>query len=150
MAFTVYGLMTSATPAGPYWTSGDVTAITGANPPVGANFYGFVDGEQRSKFFYSSNLLGPAGAVALPTLATPNVVPTGFVQIGTSAIYASSQTAYVPVPAGGAAGITGASCGELFFTVQIQGGSPDAGSPVGYFVDPYTLFLVAAAAFELP
>lgn len=146
MAFTVYGLMTSS--GGPYWTSSDVTNITGANPAPGANIYGFIEGQQLSKFFYSSNALGPAGAVALPTLVIPPTVPIGAVQIGTSAIFAVQQQAFIPDLQG--SGFTTATTGQLYFAVQYAAGSPDAGSPAQFLVDPYTLFLVASATAELP
>lgn len=146
MAFTIYGLMTTS--GGPYWTSSDVTAITGANPAAGVNVYGFVSGEQKSKFFYSSNSLGPYGAVSLPTLLVPNTVPFGAVQIGTSAIFFVQAQAFIPDPTG--SGFAAPQGGQLYFAVQPTAGSPDAGSPTQFLVDPYTLLIVAAAAAELP
>jgi hypothetical protein len=149
MAFTVYGLMTSnATAGGPYWTSSDVVAITGINPAVGTNIFGFVDNEMRGRFFQSSNALGPAGAEALPTLAAPNFVPAGYVQLGTSAIYAQPAQAFVPDPAGGA--FAAAQAGMLFFSVSYAAGGRDAGSPVNFWVDPSTPFFIAAATAEFP
>lgn len=62
MAFTIYGLLASnATAGGPYWTSSDVIAITGANPAVGANIFGFVDQEMRGRFFTA---VTPTGSLA--------------------------------------------------------------------------------------
>lgn len=141
MAFTVYGLQTAA--GGPYSASGDTTAITGGNPAVGANLYGFVTGEGVCKFFASSNGAQPYGAVNLPQFVTPNTVPIGAVQIGTSAIWAV-QSSY------GFGFNTSTQVGQLYFAVQAQAGSPDVGSPQEFLVDPYTVFLVAAANFQLP
>lgn len=133
MAFTVYGLTSTATPPGPYQNSStDVTAITGGNPAVGAYLYGFVSGMQLSKFFYSS----AGGTLALPQFVTPNALPTGATQIGTSAIYQSQYTDTNNNLRGGA----------LYFAVQPQPGSPDAGSPQQFEVDPYTIFLVASSS----
>jgi hypothetical protein len=146
MAFLVYGLMTSS--GGPYWTSSDVTNITGANPAPGVNVYDFVTGDQRARFFTSSNALGPAGPVALPTLVNPNSVPIGAVQIGTSAIWFVQAQAGIPDPSG--FGFTALTGGQLFFAVQFAAGSPDAGSPGQFLVDPYTLILVASTTAELP
>ena len=146
MAFTVYGLMTSS--GGPYWTSSDVTNITGANPAAGVNVYGFIEGQQLAKFFTSSNANGPAGAVALPTLVVPNTVPIGALQVGTSAIFFVQAQAGVPDPSG--FGFTALTGGQLYFAVQFAAGSPDAGSPSQYLVDPYTLILVAAASAQYP
>lgn len=143
MAFTVYGLMTSGTPAGPYYTSSDVTAITGGSPAVGALLYGFVTGGGVSKFFVSTaNSTGIyGGTVVLPALATPNTVPIGAVQIGTSAIWATEQAYPWGLNEGEATG-------QLYFAVTPAAGSPDVGSPTQYEVDPYTLFIVAAANYQ--
>lgn len=146
MAFTIYGLQVAT--GGPYTNGGDTVAITGANPAAGVNFYGFVTGEQKSKFFYSSAGAGPYGAVALPTLVVPNTVPFGAVQIGTSAIFLVQAQAFIPDPTG--SGFTAAQGGQLYFAVQLAAGSPDAGSPAQFLVDPYTLLFVAAGTSELP
>lgn len=146
MAFTVYGLQTAN--GGPYAAGGDTVSITGANPAAGVNVYGFVTGEQKSKYFYSSNGAGPFGAVALPTLVVPSSVPIGAVAIGTSAIFAVQAQAFIPDPTG--SGFTAAQTGQLYFAVQLAAGSPDAGSPAQFLVDLYTLLFVAASTFELP
>jgi hypothetical protein len=102
-----------------------------------------VTGQGYSKFFASSNGNATYGQVALPALVAPNTVPIGFVQLGTSALWASQQ-AY-PFGQG-----ESYMAGQLYFALTITAGSPDVGSPAEYLVDPYTLFLVAADTYELP
>lgn len=72
----------------------------------------------------------------------------GAVQIGTSAIWIVQAQAFIPDPTGSA--FTAAQGGQLYFTLQLAAGSPDAGSPAQFLVEPYTLFFVAAGSAELP
>lgn len=136
---------------GPYQTSGDMSNISGVNPAPGVNIYGFVDNEMRGKFFYGSLGAGFFGAVALPTLLIPSTPPPGFQQVGSSAIFVNQAQSYVADPTNPpASNFTTATVGQLFFSVQYQAGSPDAGSPSSFFVDPSTLFFVCAQTAELP
>ena len=131
MSFTVYGLTSAATAPGPYASTSDVTAIGASAPAVGAFLYGFASGQQLSKFFFSSD----SGALALPQFVVPNALPTGAVPVASGcAIYQSQYTDINGNLKGGA----------LYFAVQPQAGSPDAGSPQQFEVDPYTVFLVSS------
>ena len=55
-------------------------ATAGTGPSTGAFLYGFMDGEQKFRSFYSSS----ANTITLPTLVQPPVVPTNFYSCGTS------------------------------------------------------------------
>jgi hypothetical protein len=141
MSITVYGQLTSGTPAGPYYTSGDVTAIgSGMNS---AYLWAFITGNGVSKFFANSNGNAPFGQVSLPQLVTPNAVPVGAVAVSGSVVYAI-ESAY---PFGLN---TGTALGQLYFQVNVVAGSPDTASPQEFLVDPYTLFIMTTDQYELP
>jgi hypothetical protein len=141
MSITVYGQLTTGTPAGPYYSGGDITAIaSGINS---AYLVGFITGAGVSKFFANSQGAATFGQVSLPQLQVPNSVPVGAVAVNSSYVYAI-ESAY-PF------GLNeGESAGQLYFQVNIVSGSPDVGSPQEFLVDPYTLFITSSDQYELP
>ena len=117
--------------AGPFVAGSSMTDIGTLTSSV--NIFGFLDGENRAKYFYSST----AGSLALPTLsAVPNAVPFGAVPLGT----AGASLVYAVV--------LGGVIGMLYFQVTPAAGSPDAASPMQYSLDPYGVLLTDSATLE--
>jgi hypothetical protein len=150
MAVAVYGAWSTggagAIFKGPYYATSTVLDISLL--VTGTTYYvvGFVDGEQRAKFFYSSQGAGQAGAVALPTLALPNALPNGAVQINTNSyVYGVTYSGYIPPWGTGTAATQG---GLLYFGVSYAAGNPDGGSPAQFSMDPYGLLFVDTSTTE--
>jgi hypothetical protein len=143
MAITAYALLTTNSPAGPYYSGGDLNGIAGSSPGIGVNVFGYSDG-LNTRIFYSSNGNGPDGQIALPTLVTPPSLPSSYTEIGTSGIYVQTETAY-PF------GLNESeAAGQLAFSVTFASGSPDVSSPATFYVSTSTVFLIAASSYELP
>jgi hypothetical protein len=123
------------TAAGPYVAGSSFTDIGTLTSSV--NLYGFVDGSNRAKYFYSTT----AGSVALPTISSvPNALPNGAVPLGT----AGASFIYAVL------GLVGAAqqIGMLYFQVTPAAGSPDTGSPTQFSLDPYGLLITDSATLE--
>jgi hypothetical protein len=139
MTFTAY--------AGPSGASVDATALvpwngtSGAGPSAGVYLYGFIDGSQRARFFYSST----ANTIALPTLVVPPVVPLNFVNCGNSAVLGA---VYQLVQTGSDYGATVAGNGPFLVTLSFSAGSPDSASPFQFTLDAQALLLVASTAYN--
>lgn len=139
MALTVYAALDNTlcnTPSGASPAKGPWQHSTSSFTDIGTltssvNVVGFVDGENRAKYFFSSVGAAPGGACALPTLsAVPNAIPNSAVPLGT----AGASLVYAVVQGG--------QIGMLYFQITPANGSPDAGSPTQFSLDPYGLILV--------
>lgn len=116
------------------------SATAGTGPATGAYLYGFMDGEQKFRSFYSSS----ANSISLPTLVQPPVVPTNFYSCGT----AGAGVVYQLVQTGSdyGTGTTGfAGQGMYMVTLSFAAGSPDAASPFQFFLDQQCLLIVSNA-----
>jgi|ERR1700729_283901 len=153
---TAYGL--TSTSHGPYFvTSGSVTDIASLPAGTGSNNYvvGFVDGEQKAKFFYSASVTtDPYGQIALPVLAAPNALPSpDYTALDTSLAgwtgSAAAAAVYQAQP-GTVLGVgTALGYGGIWFGVSYTAGSPDAGSPGQFFLDVYGILLISTAPYSL-
>jgi hypothetical protein len=145
MALTVYALLDNSqaliagagtTVAGP-WQHSTTSFTDIATLTSSVNVVGFVDGSNRAKYFYST---ATSPTVALPTLsAVPNAIPQGAVPLGTSGTSFVYVVAATPNASGGYSG------GMLYFQVTPAAGSPDAGSPLQFSLDPYGLIICDSA-----
>lgn len=148
MALTVYAAKAGtlcSTPingsaaVGPYVAGSSFTDIGTLTSSV--NIFGFVDGSNRAKYFFSSVGAAPGGACVLPTLSSvPNAIPNSAVPLGTT----GTSFVYAVVGNPGVAG----QIGMLYFQVTPANGSPDAGSPTQYSLDPYGLLITDSATSE--
>lgn len=131
-------------------TTGNYTGVTDiATLTSSVNIVGFVDGQNRAKYFYSS--LGKASGIQasgsavtnLPTIAgVPTQLPPGnWVQLGS----ANASFVAVNVQQDTSGNYFGA---QLFFQVTPAAGSPDAGSPMYYTLDQYGLLIVDSSVVE--
>lgn len=146
MAITLYGLRDNSQAyingsgtavAGP-WNHATTSIADIATITSSVNVVGFLDGENRAKYFYSS----AAGSVNLPTLsAVPNAVPQGAVPLGSS----GTGFVYIVVQQDTAGNWRGSM---LYFQVTPAAGSPDVASPLQFSLDPYGLLIVDSATTE--
>lgn len=126
------------------YASADVgtTLSASAGPASGVSVYAIGDGEQKLKFFYSSQ----ANGIALPTLVAPNVVPTNFIQLGGTAgvLYAlqASGSDY------GTGGTTPTGLGAILATLSFSAGSPDAASPFQFVLDQSAIIIVSDLVYQ--
>jgi hypothetical protein len=134
MAFTVYS--NAATVDGTALVSGSGSLA------AGAYLYGFVDGSQRARFFYSST----ANSIALPTLVAPPVIPLNFVGVGNAT--ATSCVVYQLQQTGSDYGATVAGNGPYLVTLSFSAGSPDSASPFQFTLDAQALLLIASTAYD--
>jgi hypothetical protein len=147
MALTVYAFESAAAGSGSQYstTAGSDLTIIGPSlntgPPTGTSIYGFVDGEQKAHYFYSSQ----ANTIALPTLVAPNIVNTNFVQLGgaSSVIYGLSQTGADY----GTGGTIPTGIGAVLVCLSFAAGSPDAASPGQFYLDIYGLLLTTSGVY---
>lgn len=126
------------------WNDAQVTFLDASHgPSSGAFIVGFVSGEQKAKYFYSSS----ANSVNLPTIVAPNALPpsnnTGGQNIWTGLGAASGpmyQLVSAEVPEfGGSSSVNAA--GAILLQVSFSPGSPDAGSPGLFFLDANCLII---------
>jgi hypothetical protein len=134
MAFTVYS--NNATVDGTALVSGS-GALSAANW-----LYGFVDGSQRARFFYSSS----SNTIALPLLAAPPVIPLNFVGVGNAT--AANCVVYQLQQTGSDYGATVAGVGPFMITLTFAAGSPDSASPFQFTLDSQALLLVSSTAYN--
>ncbi len=134
MAFTVYS--NAATVDGTALVSGSGSLA------AGAYLYGFIDGTQRARFFYSST----ANTIALPTLVAPPVIPLNFVGVGNST--AANCVVYQLQQTGSDYGATVAGNGPYLVTLSFSAGSPDSASPFQFTLDSQATLLVASTAYN--
>lgn len=134
MAFTVYS--NAATVDGTALVSGSGSLA------AGAYLYGFVDGEQRARFFYSSS----SNTIALPQLQAPPVIPLNFVGVGNAT--AANCVVYQLQQTGSDYGASVAGTGPFLVTLSFSAGSPDAASPFQFLLDSQALLLVASTAYN--
>lgn len=137
MAFTVYSnaATVDGSPLIPFGQAG------AAGPATGVFLYGFVDGSQRSRFFYSST----ANAIALPTLVAPPVVPLNFVDCGSTA---TNGVVYQLVQTGSDYGATVSGNGPFLVTLSFSAGSPDSASPFQFTLDAQAMLLVSSTQYN--
>jgi hypothetical protein len=118
--------------------AGDVSTLASGSGSLasGAFLYGFIDGSQRARFFYSSL----ANSINLPTLVAPPVVPLNFVGVGNST--AANCVVYQLQQTGSDYGLTVAGNGPFIVTLSFSAGSPDSASPFQFTLDAQATLLV--------
>lgn len=134
MAFTVYS--NAATVDGTALVSGSGTLA------AGAFLYGFVDGSQRARFFYSST----SNSINLPTLVAPPVIPLNFVGVGNAT--AANAVVYQLQQTGSDYGASVAGNGPYLVTLSFSAGSPDSASPFQFTLDAQAMLLIASTGFD--
>lgn len=134
MAFTVYS--NAATVDGVALLSGSGSL---ANT---AWLYGFVDGSQRARFFYSST----SNTIALPLLTAPPVIPLNFVGVGNAT--AANCVVYQLQQTGSDYGATVAGNGPFLVTLTFAAGSPDSASPFQFTLDAQAMLIVSSTAYN--
>lgn len=137
MAFTVYSNNATV----------DATALTpwngssGSGPAAGVFLYGYLDGQQKARTFYSST----SNTIALPTLVVPPVVPLNFVNCGNGA---ATGAVYQLVQTGADYGATIAGNGPFLVTLSFAAGSPDSASPFQFMLDTLAVLLISSTQYN--